>query len=411
MAIWTVNYTRGSIARNSKVNLVQENQKLFREISKSSHEIKLISYVDGVSFPSGLSQIKVRSVCVFSNPSNVPVNYDAEIEFYWHEQDVISGLAVDSYGVFAPRIYNANAPLVVGSYGTLLVAEVTSNNINHLAVNSFSYIYNIPLKCNWVRWSNIGDIDFTIGIDNVAGERPMDWSGLVYKILKLSGKVVVYGENGVSIMTPHNVNFGLTTINRSGLLGRQAVAGDDFVHFFIDSFGYLYTLSAELDRLGYEEYFSQMINPILSFDSNEQLLYICDGNLGYIYNPQTKSLGEGPENITGIGYKDGEYLIASKNPITIPTFEIWTDVIDFGSRYSKTLHSIMVGVDLTEDLWVSIEFRVAKNKDFIRLPWVITNPAGVANIFCHGVEFRIGVKVNNYEYFEVDSIEIEGVIT
>lgn len=411
MAIWTVNNTRGSIARNIKTNLAQENLIFLRPVSQSTHEIKLVSYIDGTPFPDGLTQIGIRSVCAFSNPSGVLINYDAKIEFYWHEEDLETSLAISSYGVFAPQIYNANAPLAVSSYGTPLIAELMTGNINQLAINSYSEIYTIPLRRNWVRWSNIGDLDFTIGIDNVAGERPMDWSGLVYKIMKLGGKVVVYGENGVSIMTPHDINYGLTTILQTGLAGRNAIAGDDYSHFFIDRLGYLYALETDLKRIGYEEFLSKLINPVLTYNSIEYLLYICDGNLGYIYNTREKSLGEGPVNITGIGYQNGEYLIASKYPINIPNFEVWTDTIDFGTRYEKTLHAIKIGTNLTEDLWISIDVRTAKSRNFMRLPWTITNNAGIANLFCHGVEFRIGVKVNNYEYFEVDSIEIEGVIT
>ena len=35
------------------------------------------------------------------------------------------------------------------------------------------------VKANWVKWSDIGYLDFTVGKDNVAGERPLDWNGFV----------------------------------------------------------------------------------------------------------------------------------------------------------------------------------------------------------------------------------------
>ena len=318
---------------------------------------------------------------------------------------------VGSYGDFAPHIYNANQALAVTSVGSLLVAKVISDNTSQTAVKSLGELYVIGSRRNWVSWSDIGNVDFTIGINNVAGERPMDWAGLVYKIKKLGEKVVVYGENGVSVMTPHDVNYGLTTIMHQGLLGRNAIAGTDFIHFFIDDLGRLYQFSKEIEKLGYEEYLSQMTAPVLSYDHIAKLLYICDGSYGFVYSEEDKSLGSGPVNITGIGYKDTNYYISSYEPISIPNFEIWTDIIDFGTRNAKDIYSIEIGTNLTEELLVSAEFRMDKSIAFIRLPWVRTNPAGIASLICHGREFRIGAKVNSYEYFDIDYIDIEGRIT
>ena len=411
MAIWSVNYTRGSIARNSKTNLAQNNQVLRRPFPDSSLEIKLVSYIDGTHFPNGLSQVSVRSVSAFSNPSGVPINYDGELEFYWYETDTSENPYAGSYGEFAPHIYNANQALAITSIGNVLIAELIVDNVGQLAIRSFGELHITCSRRNWVQWSNIGAVNFTEGLDNIAGERPMEWSGLVYKIIKLDKKVVVYGENGVSVMIPHDVNYGLTTILTHGLKGRDAVVGTEFIHYFINSIGQLYYFGERLEKLGYEEYLSKMVDPVLSYDQVNELLYICDGIYGYVYSYLERSMGEGPVNITGIGYKDSEYFISSYAPVTIPNFELWTDILDFGTRNAKTLHSIEIGTNLNGELLVSAEFRMDKGKDFIRLPWVRTNPAGIASLICHGREFRIGVKVNSYEYFEVDYIEIEGRIT
>ena len=40
-------------------------------------------------------------------------------------------------------------------------------------------------KCNWVKWSKIGKLDFTIDNSNLAGERPLGWRGCVYHLAKL----------------------------------------------------------------------------------------------------------------------------------------------------------------------------------------------------------------------------------
>ena len=85
---------------------------------------------------------------------------------------------------------------------------------------------------SWVKWSDIGVLDFEIKKSNVAGERPLDWPGTIYDLIKHGSTIMCYGSNGVSILNPAGKFYGLTTINRVGVKNRNAVCGNDFIHFF-----------------------------------------------------------------------------------------------------------------------------------------------------------------------------------
>ncbi len=296
------------------------------------------------------------------------------------------------------------------SSGVLVAGTAYPGGVTGWA-NSLGVLLVEDVRQNWVKWSDIGNLDFTIGITNIAGERPMEWSGLVYEIKKLGNTLVIYGANGISIMTPHETSFGLNELSPIGIKGRYAIAGTELSHFFIDTLGYLYRFDSKLENLGYQEYLKDLNDPILTLDQSTGFLYICDNTLGFVYSTITNSFGSGPVSITGMGYQNSINYISAPEDITIPAFEVWTDIIDMGTRDAKTLHSIGFGTDLSEDLEASIEFRVNKRASFIRLPWVPVNPQGVAYLFCHGIEFRIGVKTNTYTYLELDSISIEGRIT
>ena len=266
------------------------------------------------------------------------------------------------------------------------------------------------VKANWVKWSDIGYLDFTVGKDNVAGERPLDWKGFVYCIKKLGSRVVVYGENGISFLIPSGPVFGLETVYRIGLKGKHAVSGDSSKHFFVDNAGKLWKLTDGLNKLGYEEYLSKLNKSIvLSYDEERNMLYICDGVLGYIYNAESGSFGEGSENITGIGYQSETVYVAASSTIATAPFEICTDIFDLGSRTGKTIFSVELGTDLTTNLYVSVDWRRDKAGEFMRTPWYAVSMQGRAIVVAYGREFRFRVKTTSYEYFELDYIKVNGV--
>ena len=326
------------------------------------------------------------------------------------------------------NVTKAASPILVTTsiLGTFRIGKIFSKDATSVIGVTISLgsplILTEGVRRSWVKWSNIGSADFTIWKDNIAGERPLDWKGWVYEIKKLGNKVVVYGENGVSLLAPSGNTFGLLSIHRIGLKGRQAVAGNDKVQFFVDKSGQLHSLGETVmkssmfeasiypEKLDYSEYIASMNDVVLSWDELNSLLYICDGISGYVYSPDSKSLGSGPINVTGIGTQDGELYVAASSAIAIPTFELCTDIYDMGSRKNKTISSIEIGTDATNNLWASIDYRLDKAGAFSTLAWHRVNPNGTVTIPCFGVEFRFRLKMTTYEYFEIDYIKVNGVI-
>jgi len=306
--------------------------------------------------------------------------------------------------------FDTTATAYASASGTYLLSTVFPGTAIAYATASGELTLE-NLKENWAAWSDVGSLSFTKDRNNVAGSTPFDWKGSVYNARKLNGTIVYYGANGVSILTPVGKLMGVNTIHRVGLLGRDAFAGTDFAHYFIDKLGYLYQLSGEgLVKLDYKEYLGSLSNPVLTLDESTNLLYICDGTNGYIYSPDSQSLGKGPPNVTGIGYQSGVLYVASPAAIVIPDFEIWTDTNDFGTRKGKNIFSIDIGTDLTETIQAAIRIRQNKSSAFTQTGWYTVDDRGQAFIPCWGIEFQFGFKVTEYEYFEVDNIDINGEV-
>jgi len=287
---------------------------------------------------------------------------------------------------------------------------IIASTIGSITLSGKGEITTEAVKRNWVKWSKGGSLDFTISRGNVAGERALDWEGFIYSIRKLNNKVVVYGENGISMFTPAGVAFGLDTIYRIGLKSKQAVCGDDTKHFYIDKKGQLWKIAENLEKLDYSEYLYGLNNVTMHYDNEKNLVYICDGITGYVYNPEMKSLGSGYANITGYGYQGGISYFTSPSEITTPSFNLCTDIYDFNTRAPKDIWAVEVGTNIAQALKVSIDYRRDKASSFSTTPWSTTNALGVAFLTCHCNEFRVKIKADDYEEFEPDFINVYGAI-
>ena len=397
--------------------------RVFTTYPVSTLALKLVTESPGNSFPNTTSKTGIRSIGVITKYPAAPIDYTATINVNWYDVD-IDGLAAVSYGEFYNGVVSSStSKLGVGTTGNFTVGiSLIPSGINQLVIGSLGDVWVDHVKKNWIKWSNIGSADFTIWKDNIAGGRPLDLQGWVWTLKKLGNKVMAYGENGVSSLFPVDNTYGLRTIYAVGIKGKQAVAGDKSVHFFVDILGQLHSIG-ELTRksslfeettypekLDYSEYLSVMGDITLSWDSLNNLLYICDGTLGYIYNNSTKSFGSGPVNVTGIHNQNGISYVGASEAIVTPYFEIHTDIFDFGNRKNKEIKYIEVGTDLTNILEGSIDYRLAKNGSFYSTPWVAVTPSGILYLPCFGVEFKFKFRVNTLETFEIDYIKIRGKI-
>ena len=311
---------------------------------------------------------------------------------------------------------------ISGDYDKSISFSCIFNTSLTLKPNDDYIHFATSLKLNWVKWSNIGHLNFTVWKDNIAGERPLDWKGAVYSLKKLGNKVVAYGENGVSFLVPVGNTYGLNTVHRVGLKGRQAVSGNNSIQFFVDTKGRLFSLgeipmksnvfeaSSYPQKLDYSEYLSDMSDLVLSWDEENRLLYICDGEKGYVYNPENYSLGAGPATITGVGSQGGILYIASPTLISTPAFEIGTDIYDFGTTKYKTIHEIEFGTNVSGVLQAAIEYRSDFTGDFKQTEWKDVMKKGNVFLTALGREFRFKAKITDYEYIELDYINIKGII-
>jgi len=278
---------------------------------------------------------------------------------------------------------------------------------------------------NFVLWSPIGrDLYalFTPPSDvinmmrqNQFGFMPMPWQGTVYSVKPLGKDIIVYGENGVARLFPVTdpyPTFGLESLLSHGVAGRGAVGGDRSEHVFIDIDGCLWRikLGEGLQRLGYEEFFVWFVGQeiAISLDTKLREFYLSGENydgVGLSYILTQTGLGTSKQILTSVvnaeGNLYGVYDVRSGSNATIAT-----DRLDFGYKDWKTVTTVELGIDTTQDIWVAVDFRNGPADGWERTSWVSLNSSGWGRIQKTAKEFRVAIKVDSYIDLALDYMNI-----
>jgi hypothetical protein len=267
---------------------------------------------------------------------------------------------------------------------------------------------------NSVVWSGIGNVDFTPGGDNEAGYKTlMHWNGNVLRVRKLGDAVVVYGDNGIALMTPYQQTFGWKRLADFGIAWKGAIGGDEKKHVFVAGDGTLYGIDAsnyQIQELGYKEYISliDLTEVMVSYDPLLDEFYICDDDYSYLLTKW--GLCSMYQRVTSVFPKDGAVYGVSSDAsgATDDEARVTTDTIDFGLRGLKTLNTMEVGIyhplGSTYYAYGSVDWRITKEAAFQTRTWQLMNPQGVVTPLVTAEEFRLKVKVDNYASVQIDSI-------
>jgi len=409
LAIWRSDYTiRGHQGNGRPLRL---DTYIDAPSDYTKKQSALLLEYSGAEVADCITQSTLLSKGVASKFPPNPINMDLAIEIEWLEYGIDTGnYRLVSNGSILGPISDCTTSHFLSSNGVIEAIETMADNVTEHLLSSHGRIYVRAVKSNWVQWSKVGSLDFTVDKANVAGSRPLDWQGMVYGIKKLGNKVVVYGENGISYLIPAGKAYGLNTIYRTGLKGKSAFAGDASINFFLDNKGQLFSLADSVSRLDYSEYLSPLSSDVvLSYDAENGLLYICDGTYGFIYSTDSKSMGTCGVNITGIGNKDGGLYVGASDTIATPLFEICTDIYNAGTNKHKTVFEVDCGTSVQGRFQAQIDYKDTVQDAFSKTAWEDITDRGGCFLTALGREFRFRLKSTPYEYFELDYIEIRGV--
>jgi len=239
---------------------------------------------------------------------------------------------------------------------------------------------------------------------NEFGIQPMPVSGRPLNIKAIGGEVsgikgatIVYGEEGITALIPHNIEgnptFGVRHLLNVGIAGRGAVSGDDYSHVFVDTTGCVWKLSSELEivPLGYEEYFEGSTDWIVTHtaSSREQEFFICNGEKGFTLTEQ--GLGQRSQLITSTISQAGKKYAVDINTAESEFF-IETDSFDNKLSGIKVIKQIEISTNNATNILVAVKYKYAEAQEYEQTNWYPLNERGVATIIIAGTEFRVIIK-------------------
>lgn len=294
-------------------------------------------------------------------------------------------------------------------------------------------IVNVPtskwsdLNSDGVVWSGIGNLDFDPGYDLTSGFMPGQFpysvgkAATVFKAMPMHSRaatgIVVYSDAGRFHMSPERTETGFTygvqLMSELGVTSGNHVAGDEFIHGFIDVYRDFWILESSQQavqsggnykKLGYRSYIKELFDytssedhrVIVSYTPKNKRFYISNGNKCLVINEfGACHVFQLVSSIVRLS--DGNlYGTFKSNPDTSAV--IFSDTLDFGSRGFKTVESVVGGIDLAKDAITqyTVDWRQSRVDVFSRIPWRNTNPRGETRIGVTACEFRLGIKISNY---------------
>ncbi len=304
--------------------------------------------------------------------------------------------------------YNTTWTLLPGSSTIPVMGTICNYRGQLIGGNFISDWYDTD--SSFVGWGKIGSFSMLPDESNIAGYRPMDFTGSVRKVLPIGDFIIAYGEGGIDVLVPGETTFGSKKLAAYGIMSRDAVYGDKDKHIFIDENGWLRQLTADLKltRLGYQEFFQPMSgsHPLIVHDSTEGRYYIGDGTNSFVLTPS--GMGKGFQVIPSGEFIEGGFVanvLRDSDPDL--TYQVTTDTYDINYRAQKTIEAIDVSSDQSSDCYVSIDYRFKKTDAWSTTREVRCNDEGVVHLPCAGIEFRFNLRFTSYTDVNLDYVNVK----
>jgi len=273
---------------------------------------------------------------------------------------------------------------------------------------------------NWVAWSSVGEVEFPLWLffpdsdipydigptkenllrrmrRNELGFMPMPYPGKIQAIHQLGDRLIVYSDDGISVMESAQAEvapftFGAEKLARLSLLDRNGVAVGPGRHLFVSGQGKLWSLdqSLELEMLDYSEYLSSLAGTGINawYNDQEEEFHFTNAISGFAFG--ATGLYEHRDHLTFALTKGGNWYGLSHSPATSEV-QVVTNRTDMSLSARKRINNTHVAHrqgDLKARHLYTLDTTQAS---FSTLPFQPLNKEGVLHQRVSGLEFKVEV--------------------
>ncbi len=256
---------------------------------------------------------------------------------------------------------------------------------------------------------------------NEMGFMPMPFQGSIQAILPMKEGVIVYGEDGVAVLT-HNLidnelsTFGFEKLSKIGIPTRGCAVlndnEDNPEQVYLGNDGKLRVVDAnfKIQTLGYKEYFYSKVFPegtitgdiVMSYNEEEDEFYVADGTGTEILT--RSGLGHTSKKIISCfnleGHIVGIFVDSQDNQ-----FEAVVDKQDLGFSGQQHIESLELSGEWGEVPQVCVYFRYDMDKEGVwrKSDWVQINNSGSARVNISANFFMPAIRVTRYNNVRIHS--------
>ena len=348
---------------------------------------------------------------------------------YGLTEDVVPTTSISTFvrDISIPISLNSLVPFTAPAMGTCcnFNGQFVGGNI----LPDASGIYG-DLGSDGIVWSGVGSFEFNPIIDTTAGFRRLEFPNsigkapTIYRIIRHHSGLVIYSDAGVVFLEPEYVEpeltYSLRPLKGLGVASGNHVAGNKYVHGFIDLYGdfWIWELphntvkfdGGTLKKRGYRSYIRELLDfssadgygVIVNYIDKNKRFYISNGNSCLIINEfGACSIFQCVSSVIE-GY-DGRLYGTFRNTADTEA-RIVSDEVDFGTRSLKSIESIIGGVSSAreEKVYFALDWRTVDSQEFRRTSWKPVGPSGEAVLKVMAASFRICVRITNYIDAQID---------
>lgn len=232
----------------------------------------------------------------------------------------------------------------------------------------------------------------------------------VLRLLPGGASVFAYTEDGVFRLPfiPDPPMYGIELVSSACVYRREAVAGDDTRHLFLDTTGRLHLIDRDGDHvLGYQEVFRPLTQAgetiCITYDPYRMDFYITVNNCYYLLTRQ--GLTQTNRGVLTVRrYYDN--LLGVLGPLDDLSGAIVTDAMDLASPETKTLQSVQIGSHWLETMpEVTVSARMTGGASW-RTRTGVPNEGGVLVLPVTGREVKVSVAASEVMDWEVRTLQL-----